>query len=506
MSIEEIFSLMDSLTQKDKELIQKAYDFSFKGHEGQLRESGEPYFSHIFEVVKILANLKMSPTTIVAGLLHDSIEDGVATEEQIKKDFDDEVLFLVNGVTKLGKLKYSGVERHIESFRKFIVAAAEDIRVLIIKLADRLHNMRTLEHIRPDKQKRIALETLEIYAPLAYRLSMRLISRELEDLSFKFAYPKEYEETLKILKNQKEENLPNLEKFIKSVKKSLAEEGIRNFSMDYRQKGIYSLYKKVKKKKELEKIYDILALRIYVDTVTDCYKLLGIIHSIGRPIPGRIKDYIAFPKPNGYQSLHTTILSSEGSRIEVQIRTHEMHYNSEYGIASHIAYKKAGSKNKKEDSEVKWFRQFLPRTINYSVDSKTESKDEMPNWIKDIAILHNDVKNPKDKDGLMEDLKADFFNERIFVLTPKGDVIDLPLGSKVLDFAYAIHSRVGDHTNGARINAKMVSLDTILHNGDIVEVLTRESAKPSAKWMDMVKTNMAKRHINNYLEKVARKK
>jgi GTP pyrophosphokinase len=500
MTSEEIISLLDSPSQKDKEFIQKAYDFALKVHEGQVRKSGEPYFIHVFETAKILASLKMGATTIVAGLLHDSVEDGVATEATIKKEFGDEVLFLVNGVTKLGKVKYRGAERHVESLRKFLVAAAQDVRVLIIKLADRLHNMRTLQYVRPDKQKRIALETLEIYAPLAYRLSIRMLSRELEDLSFEYVYPAEYEKIKSLLKSKREESIPEMDKFLKTLKKALAAEEIIHFKSDYRQKGIYSLYKKLKTHdNDINKIYDILAIRISVDNVADCYKVLGIIHSIARPIPGRIKDYIAFPKPNGYKSLHTNVLTGDGATIEVQIRTFEMHHDSEYGIASHILYKEKGSVKQKENSESKWFKQFLPKIINYS---KTPDNSELaPGWINELAESQKNIKTEKDKDGFIEDLKADFFNDRIFVLTPKGDVVDLPVDSCALDFAFAIHSDIGIHTSGAKINNKMVSLDTKLNNSDIVEIIIKGSSKPSAKWLEIAKTNMAKRHISNYLEK-----
>jgi GTP pyrophosphokinase len=492
---------MESRTAEDKALVKKAYDFAMKAHEGQLRKSGEPYFIHCFETAKILAGLKMYPVTITAGLLHDSIEDGVATEDEIRKEFGDEVLFLVNGVTKLGKVKYQGVERHIESLRKFLVAVAQDVRVLIIKLADRLHNMRTLEYVRPDKQKRIALETLEVYAPLADRLSIRKLARELEDLSFKYIHPKEYKEMVEILKTKKEETLPRLEKFIKAIKKALAEDGMTNFTTDYRQKGVYSLYRKFKTKgSDIEKIYDILAARICVETVADCYKVLGIIHSKWRPVPGKIKDYIALPKPNGYRSIHTTVFSGDGSIVEVQIRTNSMHYVSEYGIASHLTYKKSGSKHIGGDNDESWFTQFLPKIVNYS-NTSTNKTEGVPKWIKDLGELPKNIKTSEDKDGFIEDLKADFFNERIFVLTPKGEVVDLPRGSKILDFAYAIHSDVGDHTSGAKINGKMVALDTMIHNGDIVQIITKDASKPSAKWLGIVSTTMAKRHINNYLEK-----
>jgi GTP pyrophosphokinase len=501
MAYEDITSLLDFPTPKDKAFIQKAHDFALKAHEGQLRKSGEPYFNHVLETARILAALKMGATTIVAGLLHDSIEDGVATEDSIKKEFGDEVLFLVNGVTKLGKVKYRGAERHVESLRKFLVAASQDIRVLVIKLADRLHNMRTLKHVRPDKQKRIALETLEIYAPLADRLSIRMLARELEDLSFEYVSPEEFKTTKELLKTKKEEAILELNKFIKTVKKALAEEGIINFKTDYRQKGIYSLYKKLKKfDDDINKIFDMLAIRISVPNVADCYKVLGIIHSISRPIPGRIKDYIAFPKPNGYQSIHTTVLTKDEMTVEVQIRTFEMHHDSEYGIASHILYKANGSGKQKENSESKWFKQLLPKIINSFEEAKNNG-EMIPNWINDLAESQKHLKTVKDKDGFIEDLKADFFNERIFVLTPKGDVVDLPIGSSALDFAFAIHSDVGIHTSGAKINGKMVSLDTELKNSDIVEIIIKESSKPSSKWLEIAKTHMAKRHIGNYLEK-----
>ncbi len=499
MTSEDIILLIDSPTQKDIEFIQKAYDFALKAHEGQLRKSGEPYFNHVFETAKILASLKMGSAAIIAGLLHDSIEDGVATEESIRAEFGEEVLFLVNGVTKLGKVKYGGVERHIESLRKFLVAMAQDIRVLIIKLADRLHNMRTLHYLESEKQRRIALETLEIYAPLAYRISVRILSRELEDLSFQYVYPGEFAEIKNIVGTKREESLPALDKFLKSVKKALVGENITNFKTDYRQKGIYSFHKKLKAHdNDVNRVYDILAIRIKVDTVSDCYRVLGIIHSIARPLPGRIKDYIAFPKPDGYQSLHTTVLTRDGATIEIQIRTFQMHSNSEFG--THILHKEKGSSARKVSAETKWFQRLLPKIINYFETSK--SKDEtMPGWINELAESQKNIKASLDKGEFMEDLKADFFGERIFVLTPKGDVVDLPIGSYILDFAFAIHSDIGVHTSGAKVNGKMVSLDSKLKNSDIVEIITKESSRPSPKWLEIVKTHLAKRHISSWLEK-----
>ncbi|MFA6227157.1 MAG: HD domain-containing protein [Candidatus Paceibacterota bacterium] len=496
---------MDSPSKDDVALIKKATTFAEEAHKDIKRKSGEPYFNHVFETAKTLASFKTDSATIAAGLLHDSIEDGVATEEEIKKGFGDEILFLVNGVTKLGKVKYRGAERHIESLRKFMVAMSQDIRVLIIRLADRLHNMKTLQYVRPDKQKRIALETLEIYAPLAYRLSIRKLSRELEDLSFEYVSPEEYDGTVVLLKQKKDETLPRLEKFIKSVKKALAKERMTNIKTDYRQKGIYSLFQKLKSKgNDIEKVYDILALRVMLPDVQDCYKALGIIHGVWRPLPGRIKDYIAFPKPNGYQSLHTTVFTGDGSVVEVQIRTEEMHRNAEFGIASHISYKDS-HKNGNKSSDIDWFRQFLPRTINFAKVNKLNNKKEMPEWITELADSQDGIKTSGEREEFLEDLKADFFCQRIFVFTPKGEVVDLPTGSSTLDFAYAIHSDVGDHASGAKINGKLVAMKTELNNGDIVEISTSKSSKPSSKWLEIVKTNMAKRHINNYLEKQKKK-
>lgn len=493
MNVQDIIKLIDSPTQEDIALITKAYNTAETAHAGVLRKSGEPYFIHVFETAKIIAELKMDHQTICAGLLHDSIEDGVLTEEKIKTEFGDEVLFLVQGVTKLGKLKYHGAERHIESLRKLFVASAQDIRVIIIKLCDRLHNMRTLEYVRPDKQKRIALETLEIFAPLAYRLSIRKISRELEDLAFPYIYPKEYKNVIELMKSKKEETLPRLEKFMKSIKTALVEGGMTNFKTDYRQKGLYSLSKKITKKEgEIENIYDILALRIFTDTVADCYKALGIIHSKYRPLPGRIKDYIAVPKLNGYKSLHTTVFTGDGSIVEVQIRTHDMHKQAEYGIASHLSYKDIKNSDNKEMS---WFGQFLPKTLNNFFVSESKDK-KTPNWIKDLAEQSNNV---TDGDETLSDLKADFFGSRIFAFTPKGDTIDLPIGSSVIDFAYAIHSDIGNHISSAMVNHKIASLHTKLNNGDQVEIITKKNAKPNRKWLDYAKTTMAKKFIKQAL-------
>jgi GTP pyrophosphokinase len=504
-SVKEITSSMNSPSKEDIALITKAYNFSENAHKGYKRYSGEPFFTHVFTVAKELAQLGMGPKTIAAGLLHDVIEDTGASAETIKKEFGEEIFCLVEGVTKLGKLKYRGLKRHTESLRKLFVAIAQDIRVLIIRLADRLHNMKTLRYVPKHKQKRIAEETLEIYAPLAYRLGMRMLNRELEDLAFPYVYPKEYERVRQLLKRKSKENLRHLEKVHKSLKKVLAKEGMAGVKTDYRIKSLYSLYcKLVKKGMDTEKVYDISALRVIVSSVSDCYKVLGIIHSIWRPLPGRIKDYIAFPKPNGYQSLHTTIFTGDGGIVEIQIRTEKMHREAEYGIASHFGYKQGMSRTALL-SHLMWIGQFVPY-FNWFTGAKDSPPKESaknvkkgavaPEWIRQLAEAQAEVTEPKE---FLENLKADFFEYRVFVFTPKGDVVDLPLDSSPIDFAYAIHSDIGDHIAGVKVNGKLVSLETKLKNGDIVEILTKPSCHPTRKWLALVKTGMAKRKIRSAL-------
>lgn len=490
------------------ELITKAFECAKAAHEGHLRYSGEPHFVHVYETAKKLAEFGMGPKTIAAGLLHDCIEDTDVTEEELEKEFGSEILFLVQGVTKLGHLHYSGAERHTESLRKLFVATSQDIRVLIIKLADRLHNIQTLEHV-PDKEKqhRIALETLEIYVPLAYRLGVRKLHRELEDNAFKHAYPEEYEKTQHLLKKYSPEAIKRLDKIHKSIRKAFAKEGLTNIRTYSRIKGLYSLYKKLQRKKDIEKIYDIAALRIIVPTVSDCYKALGIIHGTWRPLPNRIRDYIAFPKPNGYQSLHTTIFTGDGGIVEVQIRTEQMHREAEYGIASHLSYKE-GFKKKIINPNLVWIRQLLPRRLtgdsendeSYGVgETKANDKEvDVPRWLKQLAEEQREVAEPNE---FISRLKADFFERRIFVFTPEGDVIDLPISSSPIDFAYAIHSEIGDHIFGAKVNGKLVSLETPLQNGDIVEIQTKKSSKPTRKWLDLAKTSFARRHIRSSVQK-----
>ncbi len=476
--ISQIISLMQNPSAKDIALVEKAYDFANRIHEGHKRNNGDPYFTHLFETAKNIASLGMGASTIAAGFLHDSIEDMKVTPEEIGKEFGKEILFLAEGVTKLGKIRYRGTNRYNESLRKLFVAMSQDIRVLIIKLCDRLHNMQTLEYVPKEKQLRIAKETLEIYAPIAYRLGIKKLQRDLEDLAFAYVYPKEYEEIKKILKKKKKEVEKHLDKSQKYLKRALAEHSVTKFRMDYRVKSMYSLYKKIQKYKgDVEAIYDISALRIMVQTIPECYRVLGIVHGIWKPLPERIKDYIASPKLNGYRSIHTTVFTGDGSIIEVQIRTEEMNKEAEYGIASHISYKEG-----KDSPSIQWINKILPK------------KSEAPSWVKELVEFQKNA-----GDNFVEEIKSDFFEERIFVFTPIGDVIDLPKGSSVIDFAFAIHTDIGSHMSGAKINGKMVAITSQLKNGDRVEIETKKTAKPSQKWLEFCKTTLAKRRINHAL-------
>ena len=441
-SINGLIKIIELYDKKaDFEMIRIVYDYAKDAHEGQFRKSGEPYIVHPLAAAYILAEMSIDPVIIMATLLHDVPEDTDKTLEDLEKNFGKEIASLVEGITKLGKLKYRGVERYIENLRKMFIAMAEDVRVMIIKFADRIHNLTTLDALPPQKRYRIALESLEIYAPIANRLGMDEMKGQLEDLSFKFVYPKEYERVKKI-----------------SI-----------ISIHGRNKKLYSLYKKlIDKNNELGRIYDIVAIRIIVDNVAKCYATLGILHSIWKPIKGRIKDYIAQPKPNGYQSLHTTVFAEGGEPVEFQIRTLEMNEDAEYGIAAHWHYDENGSRRPEKDIK----------------------------WVQELAQIQKDILN---KLSDLEEMKVDFLQTRIFVLTPKGDVIDLPEGATPVDFAYHIHSDIGDKCIGSRVNERMVSLDTELKNGDIVEIIIDKNRKgPSSDWIKFVKTHTAKEHIINY--------
>jgi GTP diphosphokinase / guanosine-3',5'-bis(diphosphate) 3'-diphosphatase len=474
-NVREIIGLIKGgVSKKEEELLIKAYDFAEKAHSGQKRMSGEPYFIHPFETAKILADLGMDVQTIAAGLLHDVLEDIPTKEEEIQKNFGEDILFLVKGVTKLGTLKYRGHERHVESLRKFFVAMANDLRVVIIKFADRLHNLRTLDFVPENKRYRIALESIEVYAPLANRLGIRTLKGELEDAAFPYVYPKEAAQIEEIIKEKKESYKKNLLEVQRELEKELKKNKIKIVEFDSRMKHKYSLWKKLMKREmDIEKIYDIVALRVVVESVEECYRVLGLVHSIWNPLPGRIKDYIAVPKPNGYRSLHTTIFTGSGGIAEIQIRTKEMHLEATYGIAAHFAYKENGlKKNLNDKNKFKWIEEL--KELNYT---------------------------PGDPKKFIEHLKTDFFSRRIFVFTPKGDVVDLPEDSSPIDFAYSIHSDIGNHTFGSRVNSKMVSIFSILKNGDIVEIITKKDSKPNDKWLEYAKTTIAKKHIKSYLEK-----
>lgn len=486
---------MPSKTPEDIALVSRAYEFSEEAHRPQKRYSGDPYFVHVSEVGFSLAQIGMDASAISAGLLHDTIEDAGVKPQTIGEMFGSEVLTLVEGVTKLGALRYRGMERHTESLRKLFAATAKDIRVLIIKLMDRLHNAKTLEHVpRIEKRTRIALETLEIYAPIADRLGMSVAKQELEDAAFPWAYPKEYEKTRELLKERRNENERRLEKTEHDLKRELADMGVRTFRTEARVKGIYSLFRKLERKDwDITKIYDILALRVIFPSVADCYTALGIIHGHWRPVPGKIKDYIAFPKPNGYQSIHTTVYTGDGGALEMQLRTEAMHREALYGIASHLSYKDVQGGESKRGS-LEWIRQFFPAFGRTKPQADTIEDDQkpVPEWVQELAHAHHGT---QESDEYLDTLKSDFFSHRVFVFTPKGDVIDLPIAATPIDFAYAVHSDLGNKMSGARVNGKMVALDTALRNGDMVEIITKPSSKPSRKWHDIAKTNMAKKHI-----------
>ncbi len=454
----------------DLKMVRPAYDFANEAHAGQTRRSGEPYITHPLSAAYILASMRMDINIIVAALLHDVPEDTSVTLQKIEDSFGTDIAGMVRGITKLGKLKYRGVERYIENLRKMFVAMAEDIRVMIIKFADRVHNLTTLEVQPPDKQQRIALESLEIYAPIAHRLGMDEFKGMLEDLSFKYIHPKEYEKVNAMREKLITKEEAYLNKIMDIVRQELKRSNITYHDVHGREKQLYSLYKKLLRKGwESEKIYDIIAIRIIMPDVGDCYAALGIIHQLWRPLPGRIKDYIAQPKPNGYQSLHTTVFAEEGKTIEFQIRTLEMHEESEYGIAAHWHYDIKGGR--------------------------------MPNkevaWAKELAQLQKDIlQNISD----LEEIKVEFFRNHIFVFTPKGDVIDLPEEATPIDFAYHIHTEIGDQCNGAKINDQLAGLDTLLKSGDVVEIIVDKNRKgPSPDWMKVAKTHMAKNHIRNAL-------
>jgi len=461
----------------DISLLKKAYSFAEEAHRGQTRISGDPFINHPLAVARILAGLELDMETLIAGLLHDTVEDTSVSLDQIEKEFSKEISLLVDGVTKLGRLEYrSKEEQQVESLRKMFLAMAKDIRVVLIKLADRLHNLRTLSHQPERKQKEIARETLDIFAPLAHRLGIYYFKWELEDLAFRYYQPSKYYELADKLKRTRHMREKYINKVIDALKEKLHEVGI-TADIQGRPKHLYSIYQKMlRQNKEFSEIFDVMATRILVDTVRDCYACLGTVHTMWVPIPGKFKDYIAMPKSNMYQSLHTTVIGPQGEPVEIQIRTWDMHRTAEYGIAAHWRYKEGDRGDKSFDRKLSWLRQILE-------------------WQHDL----------KDTKEFMENLKIDLFTDVVFVFTPKGDVMELPAGSTPIDFAYRIHTQVGHRCVGARVNNRITPLDYQLQNGDIVDILTsKQNSGPSRDWLNIVKTSQAKTRIRQWFKKEQR--
>jgi len=465
----------------DISLIEKAYKIAKEAHEGQARKSGEPYIIHPLRVGIILAELELDKETIVAGLLHDVVEDTVMKEEEIAREFGDEVALLVDGVTKLGQLSYDAdkVEVQAENLRKMFLAMAKDIRVILIKLADRLHNMRTLKYMKPEKQKEKARETMDIYAPIAQRLGISKIKIELDDLSLKYLEPEAYYDLVGQINQRKSVREDYIQGLLEEVRAHIQEAGI-TAQIEGRAKHFFSIYKKmVNQDKTLDQIYDLFAIRIIVDSVKDCYAALGVIHEMYKPIPGRFKDYIAMPKPNMYQSLHTTLIGPTGQPFEIQIRTYEMHRTAEYGIAAHWKYKEVSNNGSAS----------VPMTV---------SEEEKLSWLRQILEWQRDMSDNKEFMSLLKS-DLDLFSDAVFCFTPTGDVKNLPNGSTPIDFAYAIHSAVGNKMIGAKVNGKLVPIDYLIQNGDRIEVITSQNSKgPSRDWLNIVKSTQAKNKINQW--------
>ncbi|MFA5076330.1 MAG: RelA/SpoT family protein [Patescibacteria group bacterium] len=468
-SLEKLLQIIQvSHPRANLDVVSLAYDFAEKAHQGQKRFSGEPYFSHPYAAALTLAEMKGGPNIVAAALLHDVPEETAVTIEELKKEFGADIAFMVEGVTKVGKVKYRGMERYIENLRKMFVAMAVDLRVILIRFADRLHNLQTLEHLPRDKQVRIAQESLEIYAPIANRLGIGEIKGKLEDAAFKYALPVEYSRVEKLAIKSYTTRDKYLNRIKKQLEDSLRKNNVEYLSIHGRAKHLYSLYRKLQHYDwDITKVYDLVALRVIVKDLAGCYHVLGIVNNTWPPLPGRIKDYIAQPKPNGYQSLHTTVITGQGNGevVEFQIRTQEMHEQAEFGIAAHWHYDEAGS--------------FVP-------DKKFKWVEELTNWQQEI------YENQK----YLEDLKIDVLKNRIFVFTPRGDVIDLPEAATPVDFAYSIHTDIGNKCTSALVNEQIVNLDYKLKNGDVVEILIDKNRKgPNPDWLRFVKSSIARSRI-----------
>jgi GTP diphosphokinase / guanosine-3',5'-bis(diphosphate) 3'-diphosphatase len=462
--------MQESRPQDDLSIVKKAYDYSLKHHDGQTRASGEPYLVHPLEVALVLAEMKMDPVAVAAGLLHDSVEDTSVTIDDIRKEFGEQVAHIVEGVTKISKIDFATrEEQQAENLRKMMLAMVDDIRVVLIKLADRLHNMRTLEHLQPERQQKIAEETLEIYAPIAHRLGMGKIRGELEDLGFRFLDPLGYEQVEKAVNARRKQGEAFLAKMQAIITDKLKEAGIQA-RVESRIKRLYSIHKKLQRQRiSVDQVYDLCAMRVVTRSLQDCYAVLGIIHNLWRPVPGRIKDFIAMPRPNFYQSLHTSVITEDGTPFEIQIRTEEMHKMAEEGIAAHWKYKD-GPVSAQDEQRLAWLRQVVE-------------------WQRDVS----------DPNEFLSTLKVDLYPEEVYTFTPKGKVVVLPRDATPIDFAYTIHTEVGHTCTGAKVNGRMVPLRYKLHSGDIVEILTQPGHKPSRDWLGLVKSSRSRNKIKHWL-------
>lgn len=460
------------------DLLRAAFEYAREHHEGQMRKSGEPYMTHPLEVMDIIADLRLDVASLCAGLLHDTVEDTEATLEEVGERFGSDVAFLVDGVTKLSKMNFNTQqEAQAANFRKMIIAMSRDLRVILVKLADRLHNMRTLKHMKPEKQARIGQETLDIYAPLAHRLGISWIKTELEDLSFRYIYPDAYYEIAENVASKRRERESFIREVIQILHDLFADHNIPVLEVHGRPKNFWSIYRKMRRQQiEFEQVYDVLAFRVLVDQRAQCYECLGLIHNLWKPIPGRFKDYIAIPKPNGYQSLHTSVIGPYQERLEIQIRTDKMHRVAEEGIAAHWLYKEGKAVPDQEDAQFAWLHKLMEE--------------------------HQDNEDPVE---FLESAKIDLFGDEVYVFTPNGDVMGLPRGATCVDFAYSIHTEVGHHCSGAKVNGQMVPLRQDLENGDIVEIMTNPNQSPNKDWLKFVKTNRAQTKIRNHIRKEQRK-